>query len=65
MAVAYSSNIIYGPETYIIESKAKILSPDGLSRTWDKDANSYACGDGVAAVMLKTLSAALEDNDHI
>ena len=32
---------------------------------WDKDANGYARGDGVAAIVLKPLSAALEDNDKI
>lgn len=65
MAVACGSNLILGPESYIIESKVKMLSPDGLSRMWDKDANGYARGDGVAAVVLKTLSAALADGDHI
>lgn len=42
-----------------------MLSPDGRSRMWDKDANGYARGDGFAAVVLKTLSAALEDGDEI
>ena len=65
MAVACGSNIILGPENYIFESKVKMLSPDGLSRMWDKEANGYARGDGVAAVVLKTLSAALADGDHI
>ena len=65
MAVACGSNLILGPESYIIESKVKMLSPDGLSRMWDKDANGYARGDGVAAIVLKTLSAALADGDHI
>ncbi|KAI1374301.1 hypothetical protein F4677DRAFT_461577 [Hypoxylon crocopeplum] len=65
MAVACGSNLILGPEMYIIESKLKMLSPDGLSRMWDKDANGYARGDGVAAVILKTLSQALADGDHI
>ncbi|KAI1125435.1 polyketide synthase [Nemania abortiva] len=65
MAVACGSNVILGPENYIIESKVKMLSPDGLSRMWDKDANGYARGDGVAALVLKPLSAALADNDHI
>jgi len=32
---------------------------------WDKDANGYARGDGVAACILKTLSAAIEDGDDI
>ena len=65
MAVACGANVILGPESYIIESKVKMLSPDGLGRMWDKDANGYARGDGVAAIVLKPLSAALEDNDDI
>lgn len=32
---------------------------------WDMDANGYARGDGVAACILKTLSAAIEDGDDI
>lgn len=32
---------------------------------WDKDANGYARGDGVAVCILKTLSAAIEDGDDI
>lgn len=32
---------------------------------WDKDADGYARGEGVASVVLKTLRAALEDGDHI
>ena len=65
MAVACGSDIILGPETHIIEDMVKVLSPDSLGPMWDKDANGYARGDGVGAAVLKTLSAALEDNDHI
>ena len=65
MAVACGSNLILGPESFIIESKVKMLSPDGLGRMWDKDANGYARGDGVAAIVLKTLSSAQADGDHI
>lgn len=32
---------------------------------WDRDADGYARGEGIAAVVLKTLSAALEDGDPI
>lgn len=42
VAVACGSNLILGPENYIIESKLKMLSPDGISRMWDQDANGYA-----------------------
>ncbi|KAJ3496326.1 hypothetical protein NLG97_g2739 [Lecanicillium saksenae] len=65
VAVAAGTNILLGPEPYIYESKLKMLSPEGRSRMWDKDANGYARGDGVAAIMLKKLSAALADGDHI
>ena len=65
VALAWGSNLILDPMTFIIESKLKMLSPDGRSRMWDQDANGYARGEGVATVVLKTLSAALEDGDHI
>ncbi|KAH9832144.1 Polyketide synthase pksF [Teratosphaeria destructans] len=64
-AVVLGTNLLLGPEAFIIESNVKMLSPDGRSRMWDKDANGYARGDGVAALVVKPLSAALEDNDHI
>ena len=44
----------------------QMLYPGGLGRMWDQgDSNGYAHGDSVAAIVLKNLSAALEDNDHI
>ncbi|KAJ8129976.1 hypothetical protein O1611_g3651 [Lasiodiplodia mahajangana] len=64
-AVACGSNLILGPENYITESSLKMLSPESRSRMWDEAANGYARGEGVATVVLKTLSAALEDGDHI
>ncbi|KAF2158977.1 hypothetical protein M409DRAFT_30511 [Zasmidium cellare ATCC 36951] len=65
VAIACGANLILGPESYIIESKVRMLSPDGLSRMWDQDANGYARGDGVGALVLKTLSSAVEDGDNI
>ncbi|WEW56050.1 hypothetical protein PRK78_001485 [Emydomyces testavorans] len=65
LAVAAGSNLILTPELYIGESKLKMLSPGSRSRMWDTDADGYARGDGVAAVILKRLSRAIEDGDHI
>ncbi|KAH7318294.1 putative polyketide synthase [Stachybotrys elegans] len=65
LALACGSNLILSPETFIIESKLGMLSPDGRSRMWDQGANGYARGEGVGALVLKPLSAALRDNDVI
>ncbi|RDL40494.1 uncharacterized protein BP5553_00473 [Venustampulla echinocandica] len=65
VAVAAGSNLILGPEQYIVESNLKMLSPDGRSYMWDERANGYARGEGVASIVLKTLSAAIEDGDDI
>lgn len=65
VALVCGVNLILGPENFIIESKLKMLSPDGRSRMWDQDANGYARGEGVGVLVLKTLHAAEEDGDDI
>lgn len=45
--------------------KLNMLSPNGRSYMWDAGADGYTRGDGFAVVVLKTLSQALADNDHI
>ncbi|KAL9041234.1 MAG: hypothetical protein Q9214_004177, partial [Letrouitia sp. 1 TL-2023] len=65
VAIAAGANLLLGPEPFIAGSSLKMLSPDGRSRMWDDDANGYARGDGVASVVLKTLSKAMQDGDSI
>lgn len=65
LAVVAGANLILTPEAYIAESKLHMLSPDSRSRMWDINANGYARSEGFAAVILKTLSQALKDGDHI
>ena len=64
-SIVAGSNILLDPGTYIGESKLHMLSPDNHSKMWDKSANGYARGEGVAAVFLKPLSHALRDGDCI
>ncbi|KAI0518349.1 hypothetical protein F5B22DRAFT_635407 [Xylaria bambusicola] len=65
VAVACGTQAILNPETFIVESKLSMLSPTGRSRMWDADADGYARGEGVAAVVLKKLCDAIADGDHI
>nr|ARP51711.1 PKS-NRPS hybrid protein [Phyllosticta cirsii] len=65
VAVACGTQVILGPETFIIESKMKMLSPTGRSRMWDAGADGYARGEGVAAIVMKRLSDAIADGDEI
>ncbi|KAI0175964.1 ketoacyl-synt-domain-containing protein [Hypoxylon sp. FL1284] len=65
LAVAGGVNLILGPEYYIFASKLHMLSPTGKSRMWDTNADGYARGEGVAAVVLKPLSQAIADGDNI
>lgn len=65
VAIAAGANLIFGPGLYVGEAKLKMLSPGSRSRMWDADADGYARGEGVAAVVLKRLSDAIRDGDHI
>jgi acyl transferase domain-containing protein len=64
-AIVAGVNLILDPHWFITESSLHMLSPDSRSRMWDKNANGYARGDGCTAVVLKTLSKAIEHGDHI
>ncbi|KAF5675208.1 polyketide synthase [Fusarium circinatum] len=65
VAIAAGANLILTPGMYVAESKLSMLPPTGRSKMWDQDVNGYARGEGIAAVVLKPLSAAIRDNDHI
>ena len=65
VAIAAGSNLLLDAGNYISESKLQMLSPHSRSRMWDADANGYARGEGVAALVLKTLSNAEADGDVV
>ena len=64
-AIVAGTALLLDPSMYIAESKLHMLSPESRSRMWDKDANGYARGEGCVSVLLKPLSRALEDGDHV
>jgi polyketide synthase PksM len=65
MAIAGGVNLILTPTIHIGFTKAGMLSPDGRSKTFDQSANGYARGEGVGAVLLKSLSKAEAQGDSI
>ncbi|KAG8408001.1 hypothetical protein J3459_018316 [Metarhizium acridum] len=62
---ARSSEFVRDPLVYVSQSKINMLSPTGRSRMWDADANEYARGEGIAAIILKPLGRAEADGDPI
>ena len=65
MALAGGVNVMIAPNMTIAESKGGFLSSDGRSKAFDASANGYARGEGAGVVVLKPLSAALDDGDPI
>ncbi|MFM8445697.1 MAG: amino acid adenylation domain-containing protein [Methylococcus sp.] len=64
-AIVGGVNLIVSPETQISFTKAGMLAEDGRCKTFSAQANGYARGEGVGLLLLKRLSAAERDGDHI
>lgn len=64
-AVVAGTNLLIDSSWYIMGSSMHMISPESRCRMWDKDASGYARGEGCGAVVLKTLSQAIRENDHI
>lgn len=65
VAVVAGVNLILGPENFVQESQLKMLSSDGRCKMWDRDADGYGRGEGVAVLVLKRLGAATMHRDPI
>ena len=65
MAFAGGVNIYVHPAVHSVLSVRRMISVDGRSKAFGVGANGYAPGEGVGVVLLKRLSAAIADGDHI
>jgi len=65
MAIVGGVQVIMSPGGYISFGMAGMLSGDGKCKTFDKSANGYVRGEGCGAMLLKPLSQAEADGDHI
>ncbi|WP_050486703.1 SDR family NAD(P)-dependent oxidoreductase [Streptomyces sp. CNS654] len=65
MALAGGVSVQATPQFYLLAGQAGMLSPTGRCRTFDDRADGFVPGEGVGVVVLKRLSDALADGDHI
>lgn len=65
VAIAAGVNVLLSPEVTMGFCKASMLSPEGRCRPFDANASGYVRSEGAGAVVLKPLTAALENRDPI
>jgi len=65
LALAGGVNLILFPGVTISFSQARMMAADGRCKTFDARADGYTRSEGCGIVVLKRLSAALRDGDHI
>ncbi|UJF34777.1 SDR family NAD(P)-dependent oxidoreductase [Paenibacillus hexagrammi] len=65
MAIAGGVNLYLHPSNYVLLCAQKMLSADGRCKSFGQGANGFVPGEGVGAFLLKPLSRAVEDGDHI
>jgi acyl transferase domain-containing protein/acyl carrier protein len=64
-ALAGGCNAILSPQVCVSLSKAHMMAADGRCKTFDSRADGFVRGEGCGMVVLKRLSHALADRDHI
>ncbi|KAM4622930.1 mycocerosic acid synthase-like polyketide synthase [Discoglossus pictus] len=61
MAVCGGVSCIVEPRIFVVLTKAKMISPDGISKPFSKNADGYGRGEGCGIVLLTKLKKAKED----
>ncbi|KAJ3879512.1 acyl transferase domain-containing protein [Lentinula edodes] len=65
VAIVGGVNVLLAPALTRMLGKAGALSPEGICRSFDDEANGYARGEGGAIVILKSVASAIADGDNI
>lgn len=65
MAIAGGVNLSLHPSKYLSLAKFQFLSTKGFCESFGNDGDGYVPAEGVGAVLLKPLSKAIADDDHI
>ncbi|KAL4925682.1 uncharacterized protein BDV17DRAFT_300198 [Aspergillus undulatus] len=64
-AVAGGLSILSSPDLYSGLSRGQFLSTTGSCKTFDDSADGYCRADGVGSIVIKRLSDAVADHDHV
>ncbi|KAK4178924.1 putative polyketide synthase [Triangularia setosa] len=64
-ALVSGVNLLLVPNTMHQLSAMHMLSPEGISHTFDDRANGYGRGEGIGSLIVKRLSDAIQDGDTI
>jgi acyl transferase domain-containing protein/acyl-CoA synthetase (AMP-forming)/AMP-acid ligase II/shikimate kinase/acyl carrier protein/2-polyprenyl-3-methyl-5-hydroxy-6-metoxy-1,4-benzoquinol methylase len=65
LAIAGGVNLYLHPSSYIDLCGQRMLSVDGRCKSFGRGSNGFIPGEGVGAILLKRLSRAIADQDHI
>lgn len=65
MAIVGGVNAMIRPETFISMCKGHFLAADGRCKTFDKDADGYARGEGAGVIVLRRLDQAQAQGDRV
>src|SRR5205814_3257866 len=65
LAIAGGVNVTIHPNKYLVLSAGQFISSDGHCQSFGEGGDGYIPGEGVGAVVLKRLSDAERDGDHI
>ncbi|HEX6160254.1 MAG TPA: SDR family NAD(P)-dependent oxidoreductase, partial [Thermoanaerobaculia bacterium] len=65
MAIAGGVNVSIHPNKYLMLSAGQFISSDGHCQSFGEGGDGYIPGEGVGVVVLKRLSEAKRDGDHI
>jgi polyketide synthase PksN len=65
MAIAGGVNVSVHPNKYLMLSVGQFISSDGHCQSFGEGGDGYIPGEGVGAVVLKRLSDAERDGDHV
>ncbi|MFS0518988.1 type I polyketide synthase [Nostoc sp. UIC 10607] len=64
-AVVGGVHLVLSPWVTVSFAKGGFMAADGRCKTFDAGANGYVRGEGVGVIVLKPLSKAMTDGDHI